>query len=192
MYIKSMKKTPLILIGLIVFLGFTLMSSYNRLVSQNNAVDNQWAQVETQYQRRFDLIPNLVSSTQAFLKQEQKVFSDIAEARTRYSGAQTVDDQAQAAATVESALSRLLVIIENYPDLKSDQTVARLMDELAGTENRVSVERQRFNDYVAAYNLSIKKLPTSLYAGLLGFTERQYFNSVSEADQAPAVQFDID
>ncbi len=187
-----MKKTPLILIGLIVFLGFTLMSSYNRLVSQNNAVDNQWAQVETQYQRRFDLIPNLVSSTQAFLKQEQKVFSDIAEARTRYSGAQTVDDQAQAAATVESALSRLLVIIENYPDLKSDQTVARLMDELAGTENRVSVERQRFNDYVAAYNLSIKKLPTSLYAGLLGFTERQYFNSVSEADQAPAVQFDID
>ena len=121
--------------------------------------------------------------------QEQTVFGDIAEARTRYSGAASVDDKAAAAGELEGALSRLLVIIENYPEIKSDAAVAGLMDELAGTENRVSVERRRFNDLVKDYNATIKRVPGSLIAPLFGFTERAFFEAVEGAEAAPTVEF---
>ena len=183
-----MKKTLLAVGGALVLLLFVLFGSYNGLVSQSQAIDGQWAQVETQYQRRYDLIPNLVSSTQGFLKQEQTVFSQIAEARTRYSGAVTADDKAAAAGGIESALGRLLVIIENYPQLKSNETVAKLMDELAGTENRISVERRRFNELVQVYNTRIKTIPTNLVAGVFGFGERNYFQSSEGAQVAPKVE----
>ena len=183
-----MKKTLLAVGGALVLLLFVLFGSYNGLVSQSQAIDGQWAQVETQYQRRYDLIPNLVSSTQGFLKQEQTVFSQIAEARTRYSGAATPDDKAAAAGGIESALGRLLVIIENYPQLKSNETVAKLMDELAGTENRISVERRRFNELVQGYNTRIKTIPTNLMAGVFGFGERNYFQSLEGAQVAPKVE----
>ncbi|MBU0618729.1 LemA family protein [Patescibacteria group bacterium] len=184
-----MKKTLLIILAVAVFIGFSLVGTYNNLVQQNQAVEAQWAQVETQYQRRFDLIPNLVNSVKGLFDQEQTVFGDIAEARTRYSGATTVDAKAQAAGQVESALARLLVIVENYPDIKSDQATMGLMDELAGTENRVSVERKRFNDLVRTYNTNIKQFPTNLIARLFGFSPKAYFEAVEAAEQAPEVNF---
>lgn len=187
-----MKKSPfLIVVGLLIFLALSLTSAYNKLVTLNQKVDTQWAQVETQYQRRFDLIPGLVSSAEAVMKQERQVFADIADARTRYAGATSVDEKATTAGQVESALSRLLVIMENYPELKSDQTVNRLMDELAGTENRISVERGRFNDQVTTYNLTVKRFPGSILASLFGYSERSFFQSVTGSEQAPSVQFDM-
>ena len=182
-----MKKSVIAIVGALVLLAMVLFGSYNGLIAQSQAIDGQWAQVETQYQRRYDLIPNLVSSTQGFLIQEQTVFSQIAEARTRYSGAVTADDKAAAAGGLESALGRLLVIIENYPQLKSNETVAKLMDELAGTENRISVERRRFNDLVQGYNTRIKTIPTNLIAGIFGFGERNYFQATEGSEVAPKV-----
>ena len=183
-----MKKSGLIILAVIIFLGLSLVGFYNSLVTKSQAVDNQWAQVETQYQRRFDLIPNLVNSVEGIMAQEQDVFGAIAEARTKYGGAQTIDEKAEAATQMESALGRLLVVMENYPQLKSSENVTQLMDELAGTENRVSVERRRFNDLVLDYNTAIKKFPGNLIAGILGFSQRAYFEAVEGAEQAPVVE----
>lgn len=182
-----MKKTWLILGAIVLVVAFSLISFYNRLISQTQAIDNQWAQVETQYQRRFDLIPNLVRSVEGIMAQEQTVFGQIAEARTRYSGAGSVDEKVQAAAQLESALGRLLVIMENYPQLQSATNVSQLMDELAGTENRVAVERRRFNELVRDYNTTIKRFPANLVAGMFGFSDRSYFEAVEEAEKAPEV-----
>ena len=182
-----MKKTWLIIGAVILFFAFSLISFYNSLVTKTQAIDGQWAQVETQYQRRFDLIPNLVKSVEGIMKQEQTVFGAIAEARTKYSGARTVEEKAKAASQVESALGRLLVIMENYPELKSAENVTQLMDELAGTENRVAVERRRFNDLVKDYNTAIKKFPANLAAGMFGFSPRAFFEAVEAAQEAPTV-----
>lgn len=190
---KSPWGCALAVIGAVVIVGIiiavSLMGIYNSLVTKSQAIDAQWAQVETQYQRRFDLIPNLVNSVKGMMKQEQTVFDAIAQARTKYGSATTVDAKAQAAGEVESALGRLLAIVENYPELKSSQNVTALMDELAGTENRISVERRRYNELVRDYNTQIKTFPTNMLAGMFGFTEKQYFQSVSGADQAPKVEF---
>jgi LemA protein len=172
-----------------IIIVVSLMGVYNSLVTKSQAVDAQWAQVQTQYQRRFDLIPNLVNTVKGIMKQEQTVFQAIADARTKYGSATTTDAKAAAAGEVESALGRLLAIVENYPELKSSQNVTNLMDELAGTENRISVERKRYNDLVRDYNTQIKTFPTNLLAGMFGFTEKAYFQSVSGADQAPKVEF---
>ena len=187
-----MKSLAVILgaIGLIVVLGVVaVVGFYNGLVTKTTNIDGQWAQVETQYQRRFDLIPNLVNTVKGLFAQEQEVFGQIAEARTRYSGASSVDGKAAAAGELEGALSRLLVIIENYPEIKSDAAVAGLMDELAGTENRVSVERRRFNDLVKDYNASIKRFPGNMIAPMFGFSERAFFEAVEGAEAAPTVEF---
>lgn len=182
-------KKLLIVIGIVALIvGISLVGFYNGLVTKTQAIDNQWAQVETQYQRRFDLIPNLVKSVEGIMEQEQEVFSQIAEARTKYSGATTSEEKIKAAAGVESALGRLLVIIENYPELRSAENVTQLMDELAGTENRVAVERRRYNDLVRDYNTAIKKIPASFIAGPFGFNERSFFEAVAEAEKAPEVE----
>lgn len=183
-----MKKIWLVVIAVIVFLALSLMGFYNQLVTKTQAIGGQWAQVETQYQRRFDLIPNLVNSVEGIMAQEQKVFGDIAEARTRYSGATTIDEKAMAATQLESALGRLLVIMENYPELKSAENVTQLMDELAGTENRISVERRRFNDLVRDYNTTILRFPARLIAGTFGFNERAFFEAAEGAELAPEVE----
>ncbi len=182
-----MKKTLLIIGIIIVLIVLYGWSSYNGLVTMREQATAQWQQVETSYQRRFDLIPNLVASTKGVLTQEQKVFSDIAEARTRYAGAQTVNDKATAATQVESAFGRLLVILENYPTLKSSDTVRDLMVEIAGTENRIGVERQRFNDNVRAYEVAIKRFPRSVVASMFGFEDMNYFEAQSGAENAPKV-----
>lgn len=184
-----MNKILLVLIGFVVFCGVYLIGVQNNLVTLSQSVDQQWAQVETQYQRRFDLIPNLVSSSQAVLTQEKSVFQAIADARTQYGNAKTTDDRVQAAGTLDSSLSRLLVIMENYPQLKSDQTIARLMDELSGTENRIAVERSRYNEIVTSYNTKIKIFPTSIAANLLGYKERSLFKSQDGASVVPKVEF---
>lgn len=182
-----------ITIGVIALLAIltivSIIGTYNTLIAKSQAVDAQWSQVETQYQRRYDLIPNLVNSVKGAMSQEQRVFDAIAQARTRYGSAATVNEKAAAAGELEVALGRLLVVMENYPQLKSIDAVRGLMDELSGTENRISVERRRYNEYVRDYNTSIKTFPTSIIAGIFGFTEKKYFESVSGASLAPRVEF---
>lgn len=176
---------------IVIAIAGWLIGLYNGLLTSRATVDNQWAQVETQYQRRVDLIPNLVSSVQGVMEQEQKVFGDLADARSKYAGASSANDKAAAAGELEGALSRLLVIMENYPQLKSSEAVQSLMVELAGTENRVAVERKRYNDTVKNYNLMIAVFPNNLMAGIFGFTGRNYFESQEGAENAPTVNFDI-
>jgi LemA protein len=183
------KKILIAILAVVIIVAIYGFATYNSLVTLNVAADAQWKQVEAQYQRRFDLIPNLVESVKGIMKQEQSVFTAIADARTKYSGAVTPDQQAAAATQVESALGRLLVITENYPELKSSDTVQSLMSQLEGTENRISVERMRFNDAVQAYDLKVMRFPSSVIASMFGFSERQYFNAVSGAETAPAVKF---
>jgi LemA protein len=178
---------PIILVGLLIIVAVWLGVAYNGFVKSNEAIDAQWAQVESQYQRRFDLIPNLVNSVKGAMTQEQTVFNDIAEARTRYSGATTPEAQAQAATQVESALGRLLVVMENYPQLKSIDTVQSLMAELSGTENRIAVERMRYNELVRDYNVRVKSFPGTLFASMFGFAPRTMFEAATGADQAPTV-----
>ena len=180
------------ILGVIVFVVVSFfIGSYNRYVTMTQDMDGQWSQVETQYQRRYDLIPNLVNSVKGVLEQEQEVFGAIAEARTRYGNAGTADQKAAAATQLESALSRLLVVIENYPQLKSNETVNRLMDELAGTENRIAVERSRYNDLVKVYNTEISKFPGVMISRIMGFEKRNYFESTAGADIAPKVDLNV-
>ncbi len=185
-----MNKTLWVIIGIIVLIVLWGFSSYNSLISLNESVDAQWAKVETQYQRRFDLIPNLVSSVKGKLTQEQKIFGDIADARTRYSGAATANAMAAAASQVEGALGRLLVIMESYPQLQSSTNVRDLMTQLEGTENRISVERTRFNDMVRDYNVAVKVFPKNIFAKMLGFGERAYFEAANGAETAPTVNLE--
>lgn len=185
-----MKKSTIIVLVVVAVLAFYTWSTYNRLITLNEQSDAQWSQVENQYQRRFDLIPNLVNSVKGSMAQEQKVFGDIAEARSHYSGAQTINDKAKAAGEVEGALSRLLVIMENYPQLNSIQVVSNLMVDLEGSENRVSVERNRFNETIRDYNLIVKRIPGSIIASIFGFDEREYFESAEGAEKAPTVNLE--
>lgn len=175
-----------IIVVLVVLYGW---SKYNTLVKANIAVDTQWAQVESQYQRRFDLIPNLVNSVKGAMKQEQAVFDAIAQARTQYAGATTPEAQAAAANQVEGSLARLLVVMENYPQLKSVDTVQSLIAELSGTENRIAVERMRYNDMVASYNTSVQTFPGSIVAALAGFHARTLFQAQAGASTPPTVSF---
>lgn len=188
-------KAVLGVIGALVIVGFMLgswvLGSYNTMIAQDAQVQNAWGQVETQYQRRFDLIPNLVGSVQGILTQEQKVFGDIAEARTRYANAKeggTQEEQVEAYGQYESVIGRLLIVMENYPELRSYAQVQALMDELAGTENRVLVVRDRYNTAVTDWNVSIKRFPRNVLAGMFGFEEKKLFEAQDGADQAPSVK----
>lgn len=178
---------PIIIIAVIVLAGLYLGSVYNGFVKSNESINAQWAQVESQYQRRYDLIPNLVASVQGIMKQEQTIFTALADARTKYGGATTADQKAAAAGEVESALSRLLVVMENYPQLKSADTVQALMAELAGTENRIAVERMRYNEIVRDYNVKVKSFPGSLIASMFGFSPHTMFEAAEGADAVPQV-----
>ena len=174
-----------VLLFIIIYIG----SAYNGLVTANTAIDGQWAQVESQYQRRFDLIPNLVAAVQGIMKQETAIFTKLAEARSQYAGARTVDQKVTAAQNTDSALARLLVITENYPALKSSENVTALMTQLEGTENRIAVERMRYNESVQNFNLKTKTFPSSIIARMFGFATRAYFKSDQAAATAPKVNF---
>lgn len=180
-----------VILGTLVVVAGALTSgcSYNRFVGQEEAIKAQWAQVENQLQRRNDLIPNLVETTKGFAQQEKDVFNAIAESRARLAGARSPEETMQAANEQSSALARLLVVVENYPELKSSQTFARLMDELAGTENRISVERMRYNERVQEYNTARRSFPANVTAGIFGFKEYQLFQAPEAAKQVPKVDF---
>lgn len=174
--------------AVLVFL-LTTGGYYNSFVTQTNTIEGQWKQVEVQYQRRFDLIPNLVESVKGLQKQEQKIFGDVDNARKAYAGAQTADQKVAAANQLEGALGRLIAVFENYPQIKSDQAVLQLMDELAGTENRVAVERRRYNELVQSYNISVSRIPGNLFANFLGFHTKSYFEASAGSQNAPKVNF---
>ena len=163
--------------------------SYNQFVAQEEGIKTQWAQVENQLQRRNDLIPNLVETTKGIAQQERDVFGQIAESRAKLSGAQTPQQTIQAANEQSAALARLLVIVENYPQLRSSETFNRLMDELAGTENRIAVERMRYNERVQEYNTLRRQFPSNITASLFSFGEYPVFNAPPEAERVPRVDF---
>ncbi len=174
-----------VIIGLIA----SVFGSYNTLVSLDEEVNTQWANVESKLQRRFDLIPNLVESVKGAMAQEKEVFTAIADARAKMAGAGSTDERVQASNELEGALSRLLVVVENYPELKSNQNVTALMDELAGTENRISTERDRYNEVVKKYNSKVRSFPTNILAGIFNFDQRPYFEATQGAETAPQVNF---
>jgi LemA protein len=163
--------------------------SYNTFVSQEQAIKGQWAQVESQLQRRNDLIPNLVETTKGFAQHEEAVYKDIADARSRLLAAKSPEETISAANQQTSALGRLLAVVENYPQLKSNEQFNRLMDELAGTENRIAVERMRYNEAVQAYNTKRGQFPSNLTAKMFGFKEYPFFEAPAEAKQVPKVNF---
>jgi len=163
--------------------------SYNRFTSQEEAIKAQWSQVENQLQRRNDLIPNLVETVKGYAAHEQQVFQAVADSRARLAGAQTPEQKIEAANQQTSALARLLAIVENYPQLKADAQFNRLMDELAGTENRIAVERMRYNERVQEYNTSRRQFPSNVTAKMFGFKEYPYFQAPPAAKQVPKVNF---
>jgi len=163
--------------------------SYNRFVSQEEAVKAQWAQVENQLQRRNDLIPNLVETTKGFAQHEESVYKDIADARSRLLAAKSPEESIAAANQQSSALGRLLAVVENYPQLKSNEQFNRLMDELAGTENRLSTERMRYNERVQEYNTARRQFPANVTAKMFGFKEYPFYEVPPEAKQVPKVDF---
>ena len=186
-----MKKGILgVIIALVVIAGLLVMpliGSYNNLVTLSENADQQWANVETVLQRRYDLIPNLVESVKGAMAQEQEVFGRIADARSSLLNASSVEDKVEASNQLERGIRDLKVVVENYPELRSNESVTRLMDELAGTENRISVERGMYNETVAEYNRKIKRFPTVIIAGMMGFDERAYFEAADGAETAPKV-----
>lgn len=184
-----MSKGFLGVVAAIVLVVVMLFSSYNGLVSMNENVTGKWAQVENQLQRRNDLIPNLVNTVKGYTAHETEVFKQVSDARAKLGGAKTVAETSAANNEMNTALSRLLMVAENYPELKSNTNFTQLQDELAGTENRIAVARKDYNDAVQSYNAKIKSLPASLYAGAFGFTPRDYFKADEAAQKVPQVKF---
>ena len=189
-------KAGIIILVVLLILAFVVGSAYvsrrNQMAIKREAVNAAWAQVDVVLQRRADLIPNLVQTVKGYAVQEQTVFGDIAAARAALVGAKTPSDKIAANGQLDSALSRLLVIVENYPQLKSNENFMRLQDELAGTENRIAVERKRYNDTVQDYNTYISLFPNSMVASFAGFARNDaYFKTDEGARQAPKVNFDF-
>jgi LemA protein len=178
------------LIVLAVLLGGWAVSINNQLVTLQEGMKGAWAQVETVLQRRYDLIPNLVATVKGYAEHEKEVLENVTRLRSQWGAAKTVDEKAQAATQMESALARLLVVAERYPDLKANQNFRDLQFELAGTENRIAVERQRYNDTVRAYNTKVRQFPASLVASFGGFAPSDaYFDAAPDATEAPKVEF---
>jgi LemA protein len=181
----------LVVVAVIALLvGGAYVSSRNQMVTKNEAVKSAWAQVDVVLQRRADLIPNLVETVKGFAAQEQTVFHDIASARSALLGAKTPSDKIAANGQLDGAIGRLLLIVENYPQLKSNENFLRLQDELAGTENRIAVERKRYNDTLQDYNTFVGLFPNNIFAGWAGFQRNNAYFAASESSrEAPKVQF---
>ncbi len=178
-----------VIVGLILLGGGCVWSGYNNAIQLDEDVKNRWAQVENQLQRRFELIPNLIETVKGIAKQEEKIYLGVAEARKAYFQAGSVRDKARAAGGFETALSRLLVLREAYPQLKSDASFLKFQDQLEGTENRLAVERKRYNDAVTGVNAFSRKFPGQFYASLAGIERAVYFEIGEEAKETPKVKF---
>lgn len=178
-----------ILLFFVILIGGYIWVTYNRLVKQDEAIKALWAQVETQLQRRSDLIPNLVEVVKGYAKHEKEIFENVAQARAKLAGAQTVDQKISAANELSGVLGRLLAIAENYPNLKANESFNRLMDELAGTENRIAVERKRYNDGVLSFNQLIRRFPVNLIAQSFDFQKGVYFEAPESKQEVPKVEF---
>jgi len=175
---------------LALIIGGMAVGSYNRIVTLDEGIPGAWAQVETVLQRRYDLIPNLVNTVKGYAAHEKELFEQFAVARQMAAGARSLPEKVRASNTMESFMSRLMVVVEKYPDLKANQNFLALQDQLEGTENRVAVERRRYNEVVRQYNTRVKRFPGNLIARMFGFeTKDVYFESAEQAADAPAVQF---
>jgi len=201
---KNAKKGCLIAIGVVVILIIITISSiigtYNNMVKLDESVKEKWSQVENVYQRRYDLIPNLVNTVKGIAAHERETFTAVTEARAKAGGTFNISEQVlndpamfqkfqQAQSSLGGALQRLMVVMEKYPDLKANQNFLALQDQLEGTENRIAVERKRFNEAARYYNTYIKMFPKVILANMFGFDEKQYFKSTEGAEEAPKVEF---
>lgn len=200
---NSLKKTLITagaILVVVMIIYRTFAGNYNTMVQLDETVTSQWAQVQNQYQRRLDLIPNLVSTVKGYASHENEVFSNIAEARSKAGGVVNIDESVledsekfaeyqKIQNQLGASLQRLLMITENYPELKADQNFLALQDQLEGTENRIAVERKRFNDAVKTYNGFIRRFPQNIIANMNGFEKKQYFAASDEAQSAPKVEF---
>jgi len=188
-----MKKGVWITIGVILLLviaiGGMFISNYNNIVTLKEQIGAAWAQVDNQLKRRNDLIPNLVNTVKGFSIHEKEILENIANARAKMAGAGSIPDRIDASRQMDSALGRLLVVVENYPNLKANESFQRLMDELAGTENRISVERMRYNQVVQEYNTLIKRFPGRFFAGIYGFEPATYYEVPEKERAVPKVEF---
>ncbi len=201
-----MKKGLLVALGIVALVVIIILAvvgwgvgAYNKFVGLNEGVNQSWSQVENQYQRRYDLIPNLVATVKGVANFEKETYTAVTEARAKVGQVKLSTDQLndpqafqrfqQAQDGLSSALSRLLVVSENYPQLKANENFLQLQAQLEGTENRISVERMKFNQVVQDYNTQIKRFPAAVIAGMTGFKEKQYFKAATGAEQAPKVQF---
>ncbi len=180
-----------IVVGILLLLVVPFISSYNKLVSSEGAADQAFADLDAQLQRRYDLIPQLVGAVKGILGQEQAVFGQIAEARTRYSGATTPSEKSAASGELESGLGRLLAIFENFPQLRSADNVRDLQTQIEGTENRVGQARREYNAAVTSYNVGIRRFPRSIFAGLFGFEAKALFESDPQDRESPTVDLGV-
>ena len=185
-----MKGKGLIFILVIVIaLGAMLITPYNNLTELDESAEGAWAQVENQLKRRADLIPNLIEVVKGFASQEKEILSNIADARKQYSGANSPEEYAAADENLTEAVRSLNIVVENYPELKSNEVFQDLQAELAGTENRIATERMRYNEVIEVYNRKIRRFPTNLTAKLFGFDKRQYFEISEQDAEVPKVEF---
>jgi LemA protein len=186
---KSGTKITLIVLAIIVVLGLGFYRMYNHMVTLDEGVKTAWAQVENQLQRRMDLIPNYVETVKGYARHEREVFIEVTKARSQVAGAVTPSQKIEGNNQLTAALGRLLLVVERYPDLKANENFIRLQDELAGTENRIAVERMRYNEAVKEYDIYTRRFPNKIVAGFFGFTKVPYFEAPEEAKKPPKVQF---
>ncbi len=187
---KTLLTVVVVVVVLILIPFMYVKSTYNSLVKMDEQVKAAWAQVENQLQRRYDLIPNYVETVKGYAKHEKEVFIKVTEARSKVAGATSIPEKIKANNELSAALSRLLVVVERYPELKANENFIRLQDELAGTENRIAVERRRFNEAVRAYNTKLRSFPTNIIASMFGFKQATFFQVPKEKQEAPKVKFD--
>lgn len=188
-----MKKSSIILIvviAIIVIIAIFLVGSYNGLVSKSEAVDTSFSNLDVMIQRRADLIPNLVNTVKGYTMHETEIINSITDARTKLMNANSVEEKSNANNELTSSLNALMVVVENYPDLKSSQNFIQLSDELSGTENRIAVARKDYNDAVKDYNLKVKTFPGNILAGMFGFEQKQYFEAKESSREVPSVNFE--
>lgn len=193
MEVNDMKKSSIILISIIaivVIIAIFLVGSYNGLVSKSEAVDRGLSNLDVMLERRADLIPNLVSTVKGYTSHETEIINSITDARTKLMNANSVEEKSNANNELTSSLNALMVVVENYPDLKSSQNFIQLSDELSGTENRIAVARKDYNDAVKDYNLKVKTFPGNILAGMFGFEQKQYFEAKESSREVPSVNFE--